>query len=217
MPGDLTTDVSDMFTVHQTITGALDSAPELITRDPNHVERARVIGSFFENVLEFLHVHHQGEDDLIYPKLRERCPDAWPTIDHIDHQHQLVHQPTRDAIDAIAAWRNAPSTATAQAAVNALARVDEVVKPHLAMEETVVLPYCSAWITQEEWSELPGHAMAAFQGDKPWLAFGLIRERLTPEQRDEMHNSMPPPLRQLWDNEWSPAYEAFMAEVRSHS
>ena len=77
-----------------------------------------------------------------------------------------------------------------------------------------MLPIASAWMSPEEWSQLPGHALQSFRGDKPWLALGLVREGLTPEQRDGMLAGMPPPLQSRWTDEWEPAFDAFIAEVR---
>ena len=33
-----------------------------------------MIANFYDNILAFLHVHHDGEEKLIFPLLRERCP-----------------------------------------------------------------------------------------------------------------------------------------------
>lgn len=212
--GELTTNVDDMYAVHQAIIGAFDAADDLVARSRDDHAHADAVSSFYENVIEFLHVHHGGEDELIYPKLRERCPDSWPTIDHIDQQHQTLNAPMAQAREVIAAWRANPTGGGGAAVAAALDLIDETLRPHLSAEEEIVLPFCRKWITQEEWSELPGHAMAAFTGDKPWLGLGLVRERLTQAQRDGMLSSMPPPLQDLWVNQWGPAFDAFIADVR---
>ena len=70
------TDVSDMYAVHKALLGALDAAPECVAKAGLDSERVEVIGSFYENVIEFLHVHHTGEDELIYPVLEQRCAES---------------------------------------------------------------------------------------------------------------------------------------------
>ncbi len=57
---------------------------------------------------------------------------------------------------------------------------------HLDEEEQKVLPLAAANLSMEEWGALPAHGMANFHGDKIWLILGLIRERMTDEQRAEM-------------------------------
>ena len=115
----------------------------------------------------------------------------------------------------VAAWRANPSVDGGQAVIGLIGTIDETLRPHLGEEENEVLPIASAWISPEEWAQLPGHAVRqSFAGDKPWLAIGLIRERLTPEHGSSMLSGMPPPLQTLWTDQWEPAYNAFIAEVR---
>ena len=214
-PGTYQTETSDMFAVHQALLEALDAAPTLIAGTGDSPERVEVIGSYYENVLEFLHVHHAGEDELIYPVLEERCADDKAVLERIDAQHRLLDEPMEKAREAIAAWRAAPSTESGQTVLELIGVIDETLRPHLGEEETVVLPIASAWISPEEWQQLPGHALQSFSTDKPWLALGLVRERLTSDQRDQMLAGMPPHLQTLWAQQWEPAFTSFIAEVRS--
>ena len=91
--GDYNTDVSDMYAVHKALTGALDAAPAYVAKADLDSERVEVIGSFYENVIEFLHVHHSGEDELIYPVLEERCAESRSELERINDQHTLLHAP----------------------------------------------------------------------------------------------------------------------------
>jgi hypothetical protein len=136
-------------------------------------------------------------------------------LERIDAQHALLNEPMKITIQAIATWKDSPSVETGRAAVSGIAEVDETLRPHLEEEEAMVLPIASAWMSPEEWGELPGHALRTFRGDKPWLALGLIREELAPEERDAMLAGMPPHMQTLWTDQWEPAYKAFIAEVRS--
>jgi hemerythrin-like domain-containing protein len=213
-PGNYNTEVGDMFAVHHALLGALDQGADLISAAGADPVRVDVVGSFYENVLEFLHVHHQGEDELIYPVLEERCPDELDKLVRIDDQHKLLYAPMDAAWAAIAAWRATPSLEGGRAVIDAIATVDETLRPHLGEEEVNVLPLATKWISQDEWAELPGHAMAIYRADKPWLALGLVRENLTLEQRDAMLAGMPPELQEIWTNQWEPAFVEFMAEVR---
>jgi hypothetical protein len=60
-----------------------------------------------------LHIHHEGEDELLYPKLIERVPERAPMTEEVEHEHEMI----RTALDAAAArctaWRQAPSSETA--------------------------------------------------------------------------------------------------------
>ena len=173
-----------------------------------------MIGSFYENVIEFLHAHHTGEDELIYPVLEQRCAESRSELERIDSQHKLLHAPMDAGRSALAAWRAAPSTDNAQAVIEAIASIAEPLRPHLAEEESVVLPIATQWMSPEEWGKMPGHAMKIFRGDKKWLPLGLIREQLDQEHRDGMLAGMPPEMRTMWTEQMEPAFNAFIAEVR---
>jgi hemerythrin-like domain-containing protein len=212
--GNYDTEVSDMYAVHQALIGALDAAPTYVATADLDRDRIEVIGSFYENVIEFLHVHHTGEDELIYPVLEERCPDRRSELERIDDQHKLLHDPMDAARSAVATWRAAPSTDNAHAVIDALAAIAEVLRPHLAEEESVMLPIAARWMSPEEWGQVPAHGMRIFHGDKPWLPLGLIYEQLNQEQRDGMLAGMPPEMRTMWTEQMEPTFNAFITAVR---
>src|SRR5262245_60604137 len=138
--GTYDTDVSDMYAVYRALIAALDSAQGRVATAGTDSARVETIGSFIENVIEFLHVHHSGEDELIYPLLEERCPESRAELERINNQHELLHAPIDAAQSAVAAWRAKPSTGTAQVVIDAVGAIVEPLRPHLSEEETVLLP-----------------------------------------------------------------------------
>ena len=208
------TDVSDMYAVHKALLGALDSAPAYVADAGIDAERVQVIGSFYENVIEFLHVHHSSEDAVLYPLMEERCPEGRSALERIDAQHKTLYAPMDAGRSATAAWQAAPSTGNAQAVIAAVGSIAVALRPHLAEEETVVLPIAAKWISPEEWGKLAGHSMMTFRGNKPWLMVGLVMEQLDQEHRDGMLAGMPPDMRTMWTEQMEPAFNAFITEVR---
>src|SRR5215468_11128068 len=99
--GTYDTDVSDMYAVHKALLEALGDAPASVAKAGADSGRVEVVGSFTENVIEFLHVHHSGEDELIYPVLEQRCPDSRSVLERIDNQHKLLYAPMDAARSAI--------------------------------------------------------------------------------------------------------------------
>lgn len=151
---------------------------------------------------------------MVYPVLEERCPESRSELERIDDQHKLLHAPMDVGRSAIAAWQAAPSPDTAQAVVDAIASIDEPLRPHLVEEETVMLPIAAKSMSPEEWGSLAGHSMMSFRADKPWLMLGLVREQLDQEHRDGMLAGMPPEMRTMWTEQMEPAFNAFIADVR---
>ena len=212
--GSYNTNVSDMLAVHKALLGSLNSIPGYVAEAGLDAERVEMIGSFNENVIEFLHVHHTGEDELIYPVLEERCVENRSELERIETQHQPMNTLMDDARFAIAAWRDNPSSDNAEAVIDAVNSITQALRPHLDEEEAIVLPIAAKWMSPEEWGRLPGHAMMSFRADKPWLALGLVREQLGQEQRDQMLEGMPPEMRTMWIQQMEPAFNTFIADVR---
>ena len=213
-PGTYNTETGDMRTVHRALLAAFDAADALVDAAGTDAEKVTTVATFFENMLEFLHVHHQGEDDLLYPKIVERCTEHSELLEQIDKEHALLHEPMAAARGSIAKWEGDPTPDTGAVVAALLDIVEGALRPHLRIEEDLVLPIASKHISPEEWGELPAHSMGSFSGDKPWLPFGLILEQLSDEHRATMLSHMPEPVHQLWE-QWSPVYERFMTELRA--
>src|SRR5262245_44707284 len=136
--GTYDTDVSDMYAIHKALLGALDAAPGYVADAGHDPVRVEVIGSFYENVIEFLHVHHSSEDEVLYPLLEERCAEGRAAVERINDQHKTLYAPMDAGRSANTAWRASPSTDNAQAVADAMGSIAGALRPHLTDEETVV-------------------------------------------------------------------------------
>jgi len=95
--------------------------------------------------------------------------EAGPLMDLMEAQHRDVVRLVSDSEASLAAWRAGEGGAQNQLAVQ-LDALSVTLEPHLADEETNVLPLCAQALTIEEWGALPGHAL---DGAVP-LPFGLL-------------------------------------------
>jgi hemerythrin-like domain-containing protein len=206
-------DVSEMLAVHQVLRDSLGCAPDLVLGvDAGDRERRGLITNFYDNVLSFLDVHHDGEEKLIFPLLRERCPDRHGTVEEMEAQHSDVVALIEQSEGALRAWA-AGEASGQEGSATALADLSARLDQHLADEERELLPLCADHMSPEEWGALPGHALGSFQGDKVWLILGLIRARMTQAQRDQMLAHMPPPAVDMWTSMGEQAYKNLVAEV----
>jgi hemerythrin-like domain-containing protein len=206
-------DVSDMFAVHQALRDTLGCAPQLVQDvEPSDSARLEMIANFYDNVLSFLHVHHEGEEQLIFPLLRERCPEQVDLVLEMAGQHAEVVELIRRSEAGLAAWSGGDGAAQ-DATATALGDLGASLEQHLGEEEQRLLPLCSDYLTAEEWGALPGHALGSFDGDKVWLILGLIRKNMTPEHRDLMLAHMPPQAVEMWTSMGEQAYKNLLAEV----
>jgi hypothetical protein len=206
-------DTTDMFAVHGVFRDSLGAAPTLVGGiAPGDAERVALIANYYENILSFLHAHHNGEEVLVFPLLRERCDGAGALLDHMAEQHHEALGLLEQTQAALAAWPG--GGAAAQKASQE--RLDELcshLNEHLAEEEQKVLPLASEHLSMEEWGALPGHGMANFNGDKIWLILGLIRERMTDPQRAAMTAHLPPPALEMWTNFGEQAFNDYASVV----
>jgi hypothetical protein len=112
-------------------------------------------------------------------------------------QHHEAIRLLEEARAALAAWP-AGDAAAQQEVEDALVALHAQLVTHLDDEEAHMLPLAEAHLSAGEWDALPGHGMANFHGDKIWLILGLIRERMSDEQRAAMLEDMPPPAVEMW-------------------
>jgi iron-sulfur cluster repair protein YtfE (RIC family) len=214
-PVTTTIDVSDMAAVHQVFRDAFGSPAALVsTVGSEDVERQILVGEYYSEVLALLAVHHEGEDELVWPLLRERAPQHVELVAEMEGQHHQIHADVERAVEALAAWSTAPHPDTADSLVAALEAVDASLIPHLDREEREILPIAAVTMTGEEWGRLPQHGTEHFRGEKLWLILGLIREQMTPDQLAAMDAAMPPPAVEFWRDAGQGMFDDFMARLR---
>ncbi len=206
-------DTGDMISVHKALRGSLGSGLQRV-RDvgPDDAERRALIADYYDNILWFLDVHHNGEEELVFPLIRERCPDKAALVDSMESQHHEVVQLLKDTGVSRTAWAAGDTGIQAELADQLQALYDATVA-HLDQEEANLLPLCGDYLTPEEWGALPGHALSQYRGDKVWLVLGLIMEQRTPDEQAQMLASMPPPVSDMWKAMGSDAFTKLAAEV----
>ena len=212
------TNTSDMRAVHGAFRATLPGASALVAAaEPGDLDRAAVVANFYDNVLDFLDAHHTGEDELVWPKLLERCPDEAERVSTIAGQHQAVVELVGLARRQLTEWAATGDADTGSQAAATLSALDVALIPHMNQEEETILPLAAVHITPEEWAELPAHGFAHFHGDKPWVVLGLILAQVEamagPQAAAGMVAGMPPPAREMWTGFGKSAYEGLSAEL----
>jgi hypothetical protein len=192
-------DVRDMAIVHRTFRNAYEESARLVRAAPAPSPgRVTFLADHIDFGLAMLHLHHEGEDELLYPKLIERAPDQAAVIEQVDHQHQLIKTALDAASAACTAWRQRPSAATGEALAAELDQLNSVVQPHLDDEEQKVVPLAAVTVTQQEWDAVGEHAVAQIPRNMRGVAFGMILEPLGEADRVHMMRVLPAPVRMLY-------------------
>ena len=79
------------------------------------------------------HVHHANENELLFPRIRERCPPLRPVLDRLQAEHGRDETAVRDLEHSLMAWQY---------------------MGHMEVEESYVLPVAMDYLTEADWLEL---------------------------------------------------------------
>jgi hemerythrin-like domain-containing protein len=192
-------DVRDMAIIHRTFRNAYHESAQLVLAAPvPSPRRVTFLADHIDFGIAALHIHHEGEDVLLYPKLIQRVPEQAPMTEQVDHEHQTIKTALDAASAACAAWRARPSAETGEALAAALDQVNSVVQTHLDDEEQKIVPLAAVTLTQQEWDALGKHGVAQIPRNKRAIAFGMILEPLDEADRAYMKNTLPTPVRMLY-------------------
>ena len=187
-------DTHEMVLIHRVIRREFGQLPRLFRSAANDRARSEVIGAHAREMLHFLHTHHTGEDELLFPLLRERAALDPELMDRMDAQHAQVN----DAVAAISAELPA-WTASADAAGKRMAALIDATMPaltdHLAEEEQKLLPIVSVTLTQSEWDALGKHGMSAIPVTRRLVILGHITEEADAAERQRFLQVVPAPAR----------------------
>jgi hypothetical protein len=209
-------DVRDMAIVHRTFRKASEEAARLVRAAPvPSPARVTFLADHIDFGIMMLHVHHEGEDELLYPKLIERVPDQAPMTEQVDHEHQTIKTALDATSAACAAWRQRPSTETGEALAASLDHLDEVVQPHLDDEEQKIVPLAAVTLTQQEWDAMAKHGVAAMPRNMRGVAFGMMLEPLNQADRAYMMKHLPAPVRLLYPLLIDRPYKKYAATLRT--
>ncbi|MCU1595283.1 MAG: hemerythrin protein [Frankiales bacterium] len=207
-------DTRDMIGLHQVFRDAL-AAPYLSETRDGDTARVELVGSYLDNVLRLLHAHHEGEDELMTPRVLARCtPEEAAVVGEIAAMHEGVTEDLAAAESALAAWRRSAAADDREQAVARLEQLRSTVTLHLDREEREVLPIASKYVDVAEWGELPAHGMRTFTGDKQWLIIGLVQEQMPAPAIAAMESNMPPPVLAMWRSSGRAAAAEFLARLR---
>ena len=209
-------DVRDMAIVHRTFRKASQEAARLVRASPApSPARVTFLADHIDFGIMMLHVHHEGEDELLYPKLIERVPDQAPMTEQVDHEHQTIKTALDATSAACAAWRQRPSTETGEALAASLDHLDEVVQPHLDDEEQKIVPLAAVTLTQQEWDAMAKHGVTQMPRNMRGVAFGMMLEPLDQADRTYMMKHLPAPVRLLYPLLIDRPYQKYAATLRT--
>jgi hemerythrin-like domain-containing protein len=192
-------DTHDMIVVHRVFRRESDLMPTLIRAVPDgDTARAEVLAQAFSDYQLGLHLHHTGEDELVWPLLLGRVDLEADMVLRMEAQHEVVAGTLAEASRRMPDWQAAPSAATAAPLVSALIEHRAALLEHLHDEEEYILPLIEEHLTVAEWARLGQRFAEEVPKDKMLFFLGMILEDADPAERQAMMANLPAPARFVW-------------------
>jgi hypothetical protein len=167
-------DSRDMFVVHDMFRRQFKAIPSLVSEIPGgDAAQVAIVADHVTWMVTFLHAHHEGEDQFVWPKLLERIPEKIdPLIMTMEAQHAGLATALDDLKAKAAEWSKTCAVqerdALAGAATALLVRIAEM-----------------------EWQKVGGSGLKKMSFSQLKVAFGMILDDAGPEQVKIMRDTIP--------------------------
>ena len=207
-------DTEEMLLIHRVIRRELGLAPALVRNAAGDPARSQRVGAHLTEMLFFLHTHHSGEDELLWPVLRPRATLEQDLIDRMEAQHEQVAAVIAAIEQDLPGWS---ASADPEAGERITARIETmtaVLTEHLAEEEERILPLVSEYFSQAEWDKLGEHGFGSVPPRRRFVVLGHILEEATPPERARFMEKVPPPARLIYKLFGRRQYEREAAGIR---
>lgn len=213
-PGDRAVpDVHEMIVVHRVFRREFPLLARLIREVPDgDVRRARQVGGHVQLLLTGLHMHHSGEDAVLWPRLLERAAPSADLIRTMEVQHARVDRQIGRLEPAVTEWMSTGSGGPDLAGL--LDELAEALFEHLDLEERAILPLVSEHVTVAEWASLGEHGRGEMSTRQLPLLFGAVLEEVDPTERAGMLRALPLPVRVLLRTVGAWHYRRYITRVR---
>jgi hypothetical protein len=215
-PAGSLADVRDMYVVHRAFRREFGLIPRLIRTAPaGDVARAEVIAQHLDLMLAGLHMHHTGEDELLWPLLLARATPSRVLIETMQAQHETVDG-YADQIGVLAhEWRVTGSAVRGEQLARLVEDFRTALVEHLDLEEREILPLSARHISRTEWDGMGDHGVDAMTKAQLPLMFGAVLEDASDEERAMMLAKLPVVVRLLLNTLGTWQYRRYVSRVRA--
>jgi hemerythrin-like domain-containing protein len=150
-------DTAMMGIVHSALRRDLTRTSDAVSADsaPGDVQR-QAIARHLVWMMSFLHRHHAGEDDGLWPLVRRHDPNAGALLEEMDADHARINPQLESVASAGKRYGSDSSTQARQSLLAAIASLRHVLDPHLLKEEEEAMPVVSSVLTHAVGSVQPG-------------------------------------------------------------
>ncbi len=185
-----------MRRIHRVFLWAYGEAPALVrSAGPGDTARAAYVGEVLGNFDKILHIHHEGEDLLMYPQLAERAPACALHVEQMLEQHRQVALRLDDIEPLRLRWMGTADVTDRDTLADKYRKLSDLLNVHLRREVTEVMPAVDKVMTEKELVAAAEHGTGQFS--KRFLVgyLGMVLATNPPGEREELFKEMPAPVR----------------------
>ncbi|HEY5049597.1 MAG TPA: hemerythrin domain-containing protein [Acidothermaceae bacterium] len=208
--------IQQMVVIHRVFRREFGLLPALIRNvAPDDLERAKVVADHATGLLRFVHVHHSGEDEFLWPVLLERVEIETDLIRRMEDQHLHVAALIPRAQEQLPGWAAQPSAERGDELATTFEDIASVLDEHLGEEEKQILPLVETHLTVAEWAQLGQHATASMAPPELMASLAAILEEADDDERAMFTVVLPPPALTIFVEQAEPAYREQMRRLRA--
>lgn len=98
-------------------------------------------------------LHHRAEEELLFPRIRERCPALHPVLDRLAAEHSRGETTVQGLERALTAWELVGDERREAFELPLRAFVEGYLG-HMEVEENYVLPVAQDYLSEADWRDL---------------------------------------------------------------
>jgi hemerythrin-like domain-containing protein len=176
---------------HAALTRNLDRFVQLAEADAQRP--GRDFADFVELYVEFLDVHHEGEDEFVFPALRRHSAGKSTDAAHLERwtaEHRAIFAAGRSLSSAASQLRNGSSSSLGELRRISL-ELKEILRPHVASEEEVLTPTHLRGMISARDLEATQRAIAKKERPRALRMAGFLLHSLHPREQRELLGEAP--------------------------
>jgi hemerythrin-like domain-containing protein len=158
--------------------------------------RRQALSMHVEWMMDFLHHHHHGEDEGLWPLVRGRTLEGDALLDRMETDHADIAPAMEQVLTAARRFRSDPADEARIEVLGSLRRLCDVLLPHLRREEEEAMPLVEATVTDAQWNtwdhkhNVKGKTLPQLGREGRWLM-----DSLDPPRYQVLVHLVPPPAR----------------------
>lgn len=192
-------DFTVMFLTHDAFLRDLNRLKDAVAAGRAGEEAVR---NGWEMIKHELHIHHVGEDEAIWPQLREKLADAEDiaTLDLMEAEHGQI-DPLQARVDSALETGGQELELAVKEFATSLAT-------HMEHEENRALPLVERHLGPEGWAKYHQHMIGNYGPEEVGTFLAWVLDGAAQADRDKVLGMLPPPVQAMYHQTFEPAYRA---------